>query len=36
MKRIGIWLYQVYIWLVFFPVGFLITLLAGWTTVMVA
>lgn len=36
MKRIAIWLYQVYVWLVFFPLGFVITFLAGWTTVLVA
>ena len=36
MKRIAIWLYQVYVWLIFYPVGFLITLVAGWTTVLVA
>ena len=36
MKRIAIWLYQIYIWLVFLPLGLLLTLLAGWTTVLVA
>ena len=36
MKRIAIWPYQVYIWLVFFPIGLLLTLLAGWTTMLVA
>lgn len=37
MKRIAIWLYQVYVWLILYPVGFaLITLVAGWTTVLVA
>ena len=36
MKRIAIWPYQVYIWLVFFPIGLLLTLIAGWTTVLVA
>ena len=36
MKRIAVWLYQIYVWLVFFPVGFVITLIAGWTTVLVA
>ena len=36
MKRIGIWLYQVYIWLIFYPVGLLITMMAGWTTMLVA
>jgi len=36
MKRIALWIYQVYIWLIFFPISFLITLIAGWTTVLVA
>ena len=36
MKRIGIWLYQVYVWLIFYPLGFVITMMAGWTTVLVA
>lgn len=36
MKRIAIWFYQVYVWLVLYPLGFLVTLLAGWTTVLVA
>ena len=36
MKRIAVWLYQVYIWLIFYPLGFIITLLAGWITVLVA
>ena len=36
MKRIGIWLYQVYIWLIFYPLGVLITMMAGWTTMLVA
>ena len=36
MKRIAIWIYQVYIWLVFYPVGLAITLLTGWTTFLVA
>ena len=36
MKRIGIWLYQIYVWLFFYPVGFLVTLLFGWTTVIVS
>ena len=36
MKRIAIWLYQVYIWLIFYPLGFLLTLIFGWTTVIVA
>jgi 1-acyl-sn-glycerol-3-phosphate acyltransferase len=36
MKRIAFWLYQVYVWLVFYPVGGLLTLLAGWGTGLVA
>lgn len=36
MKRIAFWLYQVYAWLVFIPLGLLLTLLAGWLTVLVA
>lgn len=36
MKRIVVWLYQIYVWLFLYPVGFLITLIFGWTTVIVA
>lgn len=36
MKRIAAHLYQVYIWLIFYPIGFLITFLAGWITVVVS
>lgn len=36
MKRIAFWLYQVYAFLVFAPLGLLFTLLAGWLTVLVA
>jgi len=36
MKRIAIWLYQVYVWLIFYPLGFLLTLVLGWTTVVVS
>ena len=36
MKRIAFWLYQVYTWLVFYPLGLAITFLAGWTTMLVA
>jgi len=36
MKRVAFWLYQVYVWLVFAPIGFLLTFLAGWLTVLVA
>jgi 1-acyl-sn-glycerol-3-phosphate acyltransferase len=36
MKRFAFWLYQVYVFLVFFPLGLLITLTAGWVTMLVA
>jgi len=36
MKRIVFWLYQVYVWLVFYPVGIVLTLLAGWITMLVS
>jgi 1-acyl-sn-glycerol-3-phosphate acyltransferase len=36
MKRIAIWLYQIYAWLIFYPVGGALTLLAGWLTVLVS
>jgi 1-acyl-sn-glycerol-3-phosphate acyltransferase len=36
MKRFAFWLYQVYAWLVFIPLGLFLTLLAGWLTVLVA
>jgi 1-acyl-sn-glycerol-3-phosphate acyltransferase len=36
MKRVAFWLYQVHLWLVFYPVGVLLTLMAGWMTVLVA
>jgi 1-acyl-sn-glycerol-3-phosphate acyltransferase len=36
MKRIAFWPYQVYLWLVFYPLGVLLTLLTGWITVLVA
>ena len=36
MKRVAFWLYQVYVWLVFAPIGFTLTFLTGWTTVLVA
>ena len=36
MKRIAFWLYQVYAFLVFYPIGLLLTLLTGWLTVLVA
>ena len=36
MKRIAFWLYQVYAWLIFYPVGLLVTFSAGWLTVLVS
>jgi 1-acyl-sn-glycerol-3-phosphate acyltransferase len=36
MKRVAFWLYQVYVWLVFAPIGLLLTFLTGWMTVLVA
>ena len=36
MKRIAFWLYQPYVWFVFGPIGLLLTLLTGWTVVLVA
>lgn len=36
MKRIAFWLYQVYAWLIYIPIGLLITFIAGWLTVLVA
>ena len=36
MKRVAFWLYQVYVWLVFAPIGFLLTFITGWVTVLVA
>ena len=36
MKRIAFWLYQVYAWLVFIPLGLLLTFITGWVTVLVA
>ena len=36
MKRIAIWLYRVYSWLVFIPLGLLLTLLTGWLTMLVS
>ena len=36
MKRVIFWLYQVYVWLVFYPVGVLLTFTAGWLTFLVA
>jgi len=36
MKRIAFWLYQVYTFLVFYPIGLVLTFTAGWVTVLVA
>jgi 1-acyl-sn-glycerol-3-phosphate acyltransferase len=36
MKRIAFWPYQIYIFLIFTPLGLLITFVAGWLTVLVA
>jgi len=36
MKRFAFWLYQVYVFLILAPLGLLITLAAGWVTVLVA
>lgn len=36
MRRIAFWLYQIYAWLVLIPLGLLLTVLAGWLTMLVA
>jgi len=36
MRRIAFWLYQIYAWLVLIPLGLLLTMLAGWLTMLVA
>jgi len=36
MKRMAFWLYQIYAWLVFIPLGLLLTVLTGWLIVVVA
>jgi 1-acyl-sn-glycerol-3-phosphate acyltransferase len=36
MKRIAFWLYQAYNFLIFLPLGLVITFMAGWLTVLVA
>jgi 1-acyl-sn-glycerol-3-phosphate acyltransferase len=36
MKRIAFYLYQIYAWLVFIPLGLLFTALSGWVTVLVS
>jgi len=34
MRRIAFWLYQVYAFVIFYPLGLFLTLLAGWLTVL--
>lgn len=36
MRRVALYLYQVYIWLIFFPLGLTLTFLSGWLTVLAA
>ena len=36
MKRIGFYLFQIYVWCFLAPVGLLISFIAGWLTVLVA
>lgn len=36
MKRIAFWLYQLYVFLIFMPLGLIITFAAGWLTVAAA
>jgi len=36
MRYIAFWLYQIYAWLVLIPLGLLLTLLAGWLTMLVS
>lgn len=36
MKRTATYLYQVYIWLIFYPIGLTLTFLAGWLTFLVS
>lgn len=36
MKRVGFFLYQIYVWCFLAPVGLLATFIAGWLTVLVA
>jgi len=36
MRRIAFWLYQVYTFLVFYPIGLVLTFIAGWVTGLVA
>lgn len=36
MKRIAFWIYQLYVWLVFAPIGLLLTFVTGWVTVLVS
>ena len=36
MKRVAFWIYQIYAWLFFIPVGLLLTFLTGWLTMLVS
>ena len=36
MRRIALWLYQVYAWLVLIPLGLLLTFIVGWLIALVA
>lgn len=36
IKRIAAYFYQVYIWLVFYPLGILLTFMTGWMTMLVS
>jgi len=36
MKRIAFYLYQIYAWLVFIPLGLLLTFITGWSVALVA
>ena len=36
MKRVSFWLYQLYAWLVLIPLGLLLTIIAGWMTMLVS
>lgn len=36
MKRAATYLYQIYIWLIFYPIGLLLTFLASWLIVLVS
>ena len=34
MKRIAFWIYQIYAWLIFIPLGLFLTFLTGWLVVL--